>query len=150
MGHRQCFSSAFVGEVRLLLPIRMRNETGGINPTPCHRYLEVRPQALHNNLLYRDLNTPSITRPQLLRDNPEGLSKKRGHLDQLIDPALYDIWNHAPMMVSSSIPSHAKLDAKTSCTHTHEKPVWNHVLRVSGDCRDTDAGFSKLWRGSCN
>jgi hypothetical protein len=42
------------------------------------------------------------------------------------------------------LPSHAK--TKTSCTHTHEKSVLNHVLRVSGDCCDTDAGFSKSWR----
>jgi hypothetical protein len=90
-GHRQCFSSAFVGKVRLLLPIRMRNETGGINPTSCHRYLEVRPQALHDNLLHRDLSTLSIARPRLSSDHFEDLSKKRGHLDQLIDSTLYGI-----------------------------------------------------------
>ncbi|KAN0116328.1 hypothetical protein V8E52_005947 [Russula decolorans] len=75
---------------------------------------------------------PSIARAQLLRDHPGGPSKKRGHLNQ----PRYSIWNHSSMM----------LDAKTSCSHTHEKPVWNHALRVSGDCCDTDAGISKMWR----
>lgn len=84
-------------------------------------------------------------RAQLLCDHPGGLSKKRRQ-NQLIDLPYYGIWNHASMMVSVSLPSHAKLDAKTSCTHTHEKPVWDHALRVSDDCCDTDAGISKLWR----
>ena len=54
------------------------------------------------------------------------------------------------MMVSSSLPSLAELDGVDAETRTHDKPVWNHVLRVLGNCCDTDTGLSKLWRGSCN
>jgi hypothetical protein len=87
---------------------------------------------------------------QLLCDHPEGLSKKSGHLDQLVDFPCYRRWNHAPVMVSLSLAPHAKLDAKTPCTHTDEKLVWDHAhdaLRGSGDRGDTDTGTSKLWRG---
>jgi hypothetical protein len=87
---------------------------------------------------------PSISRAQLLRDHPGSLSKKKGHVSQLVDLPCYSIWNHASMMVSLSLPSHVTLDAKTSCTRTYEKPVWNHALRVSCDCCDTDAGISKF------
>lgn len=59
---------------------------------------------------------------------------------QYMEPLIHD------GKLSLSLPSHTKLDAKTSCSHTHEKPVWNHALRVSGDCCDTDAGISKMWR----
>jgi hypothetical protein len=81
-----------------------------LTPLLVDRYLEVRRQALCDNLLHRDLSPPSIARAHLLRDHPGCLSKKRGHLNQLIDLPRYSIIrNHAPTTVPLSIPSHASL-----------------------------------------
>jgi len=76
-----------------------------------------------------------------LRDHPGGLSKKkktpesahRSALLQYIEPRIHD------GTIVHSITH--KLDARTSCARTHEKPVWNPALRVSGDCCDADVAF---------
>ena len=44
-------------------------------------------------------------------------------------------------MMVSSLPPHAMFDVKTSHTRIHEKPVWNHALRVSSDHYNTDVGI---------
>jgi len=126
----------------------MRNETGCINPTPCHRYLEVRRQALCDNLLHRDLSIstiPSITRPQLLRDHPGGLSKRRGHLNQLIGLPSTVYGNTHPRWYNCPFHPTPRL-TPGPLAPTHMPVPVNHVLRVSGDCCDTGAGILKSWR----